>query len=38
MISLITDSQHLHQVDKVEKILTENGITVKIGKGKRTVK
>ena len=34
IISLVTDSQHLHQVDKVEKILTENGITVKIGKGK----
>ena len=34
VISLVTDSQHLHQVDKVEKILTENGITVKIGKGK----
>ena len=33
-ISLVTDSQHLHQVDKVEKILTENGIIVKIGKGK----
>ena len=33
-ISLVTDSQHLHQVDKVEKILTENGIHVKIGKGK----
>ncbi|MBT8242442.1 MAG: diphthamide biosynthesis enzyme Dph2 [Nitrosopumilus sp.] len=33
-ISLVTDSQHLHQVDKVEKILTENGIKVKIGKGK----
>ena len=33
-ISLVTDSQHLHQVDKVEKILTENEITVKIGKGK----
>jgi len=33
-ISLVTDSQHLHQVDKVEKILTENGINVKIGKGK----
>jgi len=33
-ISLVTDSQHLHQVDKVEKILTENGIEVKIGKGK----
>jgi len=34
VISLVTDSQHLHQVDKVEKIFTENGITVKIGKGK----
>ena len=33
-ISLVTDSQHLHQIDKVEKILTENGIIVKIGKGK----
>ena len=34
IISLVTDSQHLNQVDKVEKIFTENGITVKIGKGK----
>jgi len=33
-VSLVTDSQHLHQVDKVEKILTNGGITVKIGKGK----
>ncbi len=33
-ISLVTDSQHLHQIDKVEKILTDNGINVKIGKGK----
>jgi len=33
-ISLVTDSQHLHQIEKVEKILTENGINVKIGKGK----
>lgn len=33
-VSLVTDSQHLHQVDKVEKILTDGGITVKIGKGK----
>ncbi len=33
-ISLVTDSQHLHQIDKVEKILSENGIKVKIGKGK----
>ena len=37
-ISLVTDSQHLHQVDKVGKILTESGINVKIGKGKRTIK
>ena len=34
LISLVTDSQHLHQMDKVEKILTKNGINVKIGKGK----
>lgn len=33
-ISLVTDSQHLHQIDRVEKILTESGIKVKIGKGK----
>jgi 2-(3-amino-3-carboxypropyl)histidine synthase len=33
-ISLVTDSQHLNQVDKVEKIFTDNGIKVKIGKGK----
>jgi len=33
-VSLVTDSQHLHQVDKVDKILTDGGITVKIGKGK----
>ena len=33
-ISLVTDSQHLHQVEKVDKILTEGGIKVKIGKGK----
>ncbi len=33
-ISLVTDSQHLHQVDKVNKILTNGGIQVKIGKGK----
>ncbi len=33
-ISLVTDSQHLHQVDKVNKILTNGGIEVKIGKGK----
>ncbi|MGB0855415.1 MAG: diphthamide biosynthesis enzyme Dph2 [Nitrosopumilus sp.] len=33
-ISLVTDSQHLHQIDKVERILIENGVKVKIGKGK----
>ena len=33
-VSLVTDSQHLHEIDKVKKILEENGITVKIGKGK----
>lgn len=33
-ISLVTDSQHLHLVDKVRRILEEGGITVKIGKGK----
>lgn len=33
-VSLVTDSQHLHEIDNVRKILEENGITVKIGKGK----
>ena len=33
-VALITDSQHLHQVENVKKILTEGGMTVKIGKGK----
>jgi 2-(3-amino-3-carboxypropyl)histidine synthase len=33
-ISLVTDSQHLHQMDKVNEILTNGGIHVKIGKGK----
>ena len=33
-ISLVTDSQHLDQVYKVEKIFTDSGINVKIGKGK----
>jgi len=33
-ISLVTDSQHLHEVEKVKRILEEEGITVKIGKGK----
>ena len=34
VISLITDSQHLHQIEIVKKIFEEAGITVKIGKGK----
>lgn len=34
IISLVTDSQHLHQVDKVEKILVQSGIKVRIGKGR----
>jgi 2-(3-amino-3-carboxypropyl)histidine synthase len=33
-ISLVTDSQHLHQIDKVNEILTKGGVKVKIGKGK----
>jgi 2-(3-amino-3-carboxypropyl)histidine synthase len=33
-ISLITDSQHLHEVDHVKKFLEENNICVKVGKGK----
>jgi len=33
-ISLVTDSQHLHQMDKVSEILTSGGIKVEIGKGK----
>ncbi len=33
-ISLVTDSQHLHQMDKVNDILTKGGVHVKIGKGK----
>jgi 2-(3-amino-3-carboxypropyl)histidine synthase len=33
-ISLVTDSQHLHQMDKVNEILTNGGIKVEIGKGK----
>ena len=33
-ISLITDSQHLHQVEQVRKELEKGGIAVKIGKGK----
>lgn len=33
-ISLITDSQHLHQIEPVKRILETGGIKVKIGKGK----
>ncbi len=33
-ISLITDSQHLHEIESVQKILEDGGIKVKIGKGK----
>lgn len=33
-ISLITDSQHLHQVDKVKEVLSKGGVHVKIGTGK----
>jgi 2-(3-amino-3-carboxypropyl)histidine synthase len=33
-ISLVTDSQHLHEIENVRKIFENEGITVKIGKGK----
>ena len=33
-ISLVTDSQHLHQMDRVKKILEDDGIDVYVGKGK----
>ena len=33
-ISLVTDSQHLNQVDAVRAIFESNGVNVKIGKGK----
>jgi 2-(3-amino-3-carboxypropyl)histidine synthase len=32
-IALVTDSQHLHQMEKVKEILINNGVKVKIGKG-----
>jgi len=32
-IGLVTDSQHLHKMKKVEEILTKKGVNVKIGKG-----
>ena len=33
-ISLVTDSQHLHEISNVKKIFEDAGIIVKIGKGK----
>ncbi|MDX1596866.1 MAG: diphthamide biosynthesis enzyme Dph2 [Nitrosopumilaceae archaeon] len=33
-ISLVTDSQHLHQMDRVKKILEDNNVDVYIGEGK----
>ena len=33
-VSVVTDSQHLHRVDDVKKILENAGIKVKIGSGK----
>ena len=33
-VSLITDSQHLNQIDPIKKMLEQNGVDVKIGKGK----
>ena len=33
-ISLITDSQHLNQIELIKNMLEENGVNVKIGKGK----
>ena len=33
-ISLITDSQHLHEINSVKNYLEKNGVIVKIGKGK----
>lgn len=33
-VSLLTDSQHLHEVERVKKILESLQVTVKIGKGK----
>jgi 2-(3-amino-3-carboxypropyl)histidine synthase len=32
-VALVTDSQHLHQMENVKEILTNNGVKVKIGKG-----
>ena len=32
-VSLVTDSQHLHQIEPVKRIFEENGYIVEIGKG-----
>jgi len=32
-ISLITDSQHLNQIESIKNVLEKNGVNVKIGKG-----
>lgn len=34
IVSLVTDSQHLHEIENVKKILEESGIKVMVGKGK----
>jgi 2-(3-amino-3-carboxypropyl)histidine synthase len=33
-VSLITDSQHLHQIESVKNVLEKNNVDVKVGKGK----
>jgi 2-(3-amino-3-carboxypropyl)histidine synthase len=33
-VSLVTDSQHLHEIENVRKIFEDAGVNVKIGKGK----
>jgi 2-(3-amino-3-carboxypropyl)histidine synthase len=33
-VSLVTDSQHLHQIDRVKKIFEDHGYNVLIGRGK----
>jgi len=33
-VCLLTDSQHLHQIEHVKKILEDSGVIVKIGQGK----
>jgi 2-(3-amino-3-carboxypropyl)histidine synthase len=33
-VSLVTDSQHLHQIDRVKRIFEDHGYNVIIGKGK----